>query len=77
MLGGIVACWILNGLLPGSSELNLELTASANIAQGLFIESFATCTLIMTVLMLGVGEWARTYLAKVTGDQGRNGNFTV
>lgn len=56
MLGGIVAAYILSGLLPGASTINLELADTTSLAQGLFIEMFATTTLILTVLMLGVGE---------------------
>jgi glycerol uptake facilitator-like aquaporin len=65
MLGGIVAAYILHGLVPGQTEINLKLSASANIAQGLFIETFATTTLILAVLMLGVGTSSFPLLASV------------
>jgi aquaporin related protein len=57
MLGGIVACFILSGLLPDTSSVNLKLAENTSMVQGLFIEMFATTTLILTVLMLGVGEF--------------------
>ncbi|RSH93420.1 hypothetical protein EHS25_007776 [Saitozyma podzolica] len=53
MVGGITACWILSALLPGSANINLSLGANTNVAQGLFIEMFATITLVLNVLMLG------------------------
>jgi aquaporin related protein len=56
MLGGVVACFILSGLLPGQASINLELSDEVSVVQALFIEMFATTTLILTVLMLGVGE---------------------
>lgn len=58
MAGGIVASYILHALLPGTSDINLELSASCSVVQGLFIETFATTTLILAVLMLGVGEFS-------------------
>lgn len=56
LLGGIVACFILSGLLPGQASINLKLSDEVSVVQALFIEMFATTTLILTVLMLGVGE---------------------
>ncbi len=52
-----MAAWILAGLLPGETTINLELAENTSLVQGLFIEMFATTTLILTVLMLGVGAW--------------------
>jgi glycerol uptake facilitator-like aquaporin len=66
MLGGIVAAYILHGLIPGETDINLKLSARANIAQGLFIETFATTTLILTVLMLGVGK--SSLLSSLSGE---------
>jgi hypothetical protein len=63
MVGGITACWILSALLPGSANINLSLGANTNVAQGLFIEMFATITLVLNVLMLGAGTWATSALS--------------
>jgi hypothetical protein len=55
MVGGIVACYILSALLPGSTDFNLSIGANTSVTQALFIEMFAMVTLVLNVLMLGAG----------------------
>lgn len=53
MVGGIVANALLAGLTPGDLKVNLELGTGTNRTQGLFIETFTTAVLCLSVLMLG------------------------
>ncbi|KAI8459683.1 aquaporin-like protein [Phakopsora pachyrhizi] len=62
-VGSIVACALLEALLPGKLVVTPSLGAGTNSAQGLFIECFATCGLILSVLFLAVEKHRATYLA--------------
>ncbi len=48
ILGGIAASYLVHALLPGEPQYNLYLAIRhISIVQGLFIEMFATITLVM------------------------------
>ncbi|EGG08398.1 uncharacterized protein MELLADRAFT_42897 [Melampsora larici-populina 98AG31] len=64
-VGAIVACALLAGLLPGPLAVTPALGAGTNLAQGVFIECFATCALILSVLFLAVEKHRATFLAPV------------
>lgn len=53
-VGAIVASAILDGLLPGPLVVTPSLGAGTNTAQGVFIEMFGTCALVLAVLFLAV-----------------------
>jgi aquaporin related protein len=57
MIGGIAANAILAGLTPGGLDVQLTLGMNTSPAQGVFIEMFATSALVLSVLMLGAGEY--------------------
>lgn len=62
-VGSIVACGLLAALLPGPLAVTPALGAGTNPGQGLFIECFATCALILSVLFLAVEKHRATFLA--------------
>ncbi|KAG0141087.1 hypothetical protein CROQUDRAFT_68699 [Cronartium quercuum f. sp. fusiforme G11] len=64
-IGAIVASGLLSGLLPGPLAVTPALGAGTNVAQGLFIECFTTCALILSVLFLAVEKHRATYLAPI------------
>ncbi|MBW0508688.1 hypothetical protein O181_048403 [Austropuccinia psidii MF-1] len=59
----IVACLLLRGLLPGPLDVSTKLRPGTNAAQGLFIEGFITCALVLSVLFLAAEKHRATYLA--------------
>jgi aquaporin related protein len=67
MIGAIVASAILDGLTPGRLEAGVTLTSGTSIAQGLFIEMFATAILTISVLMLAAGM-STTYIFGILVD---------
>lgn len=60
ILGGIAASYLVHALLPGEPQYNLYLASGTSIVQGLFIEMFATITLVMNVLMQGAEKHVMT-----------------
>lgn len=65
LVGAIVASALLEGLLPGKLAVTPALGAQTSPAQGLFIECFATCGLILSVLFLAVEKHRATFLAPI------------
>ncbi|KAA1082603.1 Aquaporin 4 [Puccinia graminis f. sp. tritici] len=61
--GAITACGLLEILLPGPLAVTPALGADTNPAQGVFIECFITCALILSVLFLAVEKHRATFLA--------------
>lgn len=59
------ACGLLQALLPGPLAVTPALGAGTNHAQGLFIECFVTCALVLSVLFLAVEKHRATYLAPI------------
>ncbi|PLW21758.1 hypothetical protein PCANC_02933 [Puccinia coronata f. sp. avenae] len=59
----IAACAVLQALLPGPLAVSTTLGAGTNRAQGLFIELFITCGLVLSVLFLAVEKHKATFLA--------------
>ncbi|EGG08399.1 uncharacterized protein MELLADRAFT_71469 [Melampsora larici-populina 98AG31] len=65
LTGAIVACAVLAGLLPGQLAVTPALGAGTSLGQGLFIECFTTCGLVLSVLFLAVEKHRATFLAPV------------
>lgn len=61
----LVASAVLQALLPGPLAVTPALGAGTNLGQGLFIECFTTCALILSVLFLAVEKHRATFLAPV------------
>lgn len=64
-LGAITASGLLVALLPGPLAVTPALGADTNAAQGVFIECFITCALVLSVLFLAVEKHRATFLAPV------------
>ncbi|CAG8952864.1 hypothetical protein HYFRA_00007578, partial [Hymenoscyphus fraxineus] len=66
ILGAIAAAGLVKGMFPGPISLvNTTLREGTSITQGLFIEMFLTCLLIITVLMLAAEKSKDTFIAPV------------
>ncbi|KAH9821860.1 aquaporin-like protein [Melampsora americana] len=65
LTGAIVASGVLEALLPGPLAVTPALGAGTNLGQGLFIECFTTCALVLSVLFLAVEKHRATFLAPV------------
>ncbi|CAG8979636.1 hypothetical protein HYALB_00011520 [Hymenoscyphus albidus] len=66
ILGAIAAAGLVEGMFPGPISLvNTTLRTGTSITQGLFIEMFLTCLLIITVLMLAAEKSKDTFIAPV------------
>ncbi|KNZ48493.1 hypothetical protein VP01_562g5 [Puccinia sorghi] len=65
LLASIAACAVLQALLPGPLVVSTTLGAGTTAAQGLFIEVFITCALVLSVLFLAVEKHKATFLAPV------------
>ncbi|KAH9444087.1 hypothetical protein Pst134EB_026472 [Puccinia striiformis f. sp. tritici] len=63
--GAIVASALLKALIPGPMTTTPALGAGATKAQGVFIEAFVTCALVLCVLFLAVEKHKSTFLAPV------------
>ncbi|KAI7939917.1 hypothetical protein MJO28_013569 [Puccinia striiformis f. sp. tritici] len=63
--GAIAASALLEALLPGPLAVSPALGAGTSGAQGVFIECFITCALILSVLFLAVEKHRATFLAPV------------
>ncbi|KAI9629180.1 hypothetical protein KEM48_011026 [Puccinia striiformis f. sp. tritici PST-130] len=61
----LVASSILKKLLPGPMSVVPNLAVGTSIKQGLLIEAFITCALVLSVLFLAVEKHRATYLAPV------------
>ncbi|PLW21752.1 hypothetical protein PCANC_02935 [Puccinia coronata f. sp. avenae] len=61
--GAITASGLLEILLPGPLAVTPALGADTHPAQGVFIEAFITCALILSVLFLAVEKHRATFLA--------------
>jgi hypothetical protein len=66
-LAGITAAALLAALTPfgGAQLVVTTLGKGVNVAQGLFIETFLTAVLVLTVLFLAVEKHKGTYLAPI------------
>jgi aquaporin related protein len=53
LLGGLVGAWLIDLVQPESPGAATVLADGVSVAQGLFLEMFATSVLTMAVLMLG------------------------
>lgn len=60
-----VASALLQALIPGPLAVTPSLGANTNLSQGLFIEAFITCALVLSVLFLAVEKHRATYLAPI------------
>jgi hypothetical protein len=66
ILGAVCAAAVVDVMFPPSiSMVNTILAPGISIAQGLFIEMFLTCLLMITVLMLAAEKSKDTFLAPV------------
>lgn len=65
LTGAIVASGVLEALLPGPLAVTPALGAGTNLGQGLFIECFTTCALVLSVLFLAVEKHRATFLAPI------------
>ncbi|MBW0500530.1 hypothetical protein O181_040245 [Austropuccinia psidii MF-1] len=59
----IAASALLLALLPGPLTVSTTLGSGTNRAQGLFIEGFITCALVLSVLFLAAEKHRGTYMA--------------
>ena len=62
-MGGIAAAAAVSATFPGPGSFAVRLGGGTSIAQGLFIEMFATAQLTLTVIMLAAVKHRATYLA--------------
>lgn len=65
LLASMAASAVLQGLLPGPLAVSTTLGAGTSQVQGLFIEVFITCGLVLSVLFLAVEKHKATFLAPV------------
>ncbi|POW14485.1 hypothetical protein PSTT_02981 [Puccinia striiformis] len=65
LMASIVASAVLHALLPGPLNVSTTLGAGTSPAQGLFIEGFITCGLVLSVLFLAVEKHKATFLAPI------------
>ncbi len=63
LLGGMSAAAVLSALLPGPLIASTTLRDDVSVARGLFIEMFATCILILSILMMAVEKHRATFTA--------------
>ena len=64
-LGALLAAAIVSALFPGDLSVDTTLGYSTNIAQGFFIEAFATFLLVLVILMLAAEKHDGRFLAPV------------
>ncbi|KAA1082139.1 hypothetical protein PGTUg99_022837 [Puccinia graminis f. sp. tritici] len=65
LLASIAASAVLQAILPGPLSVSTTLGAGTSAAQGLFIEVFITCALVLSVLFLAVEKHKATFLAPI------------
>jgi aquaporin related protein len=66
LIGGIVAAALVSCMFPGDiARVNTTLSPNTSIAQGVFIEMFLTCELVLAVLMLAVEKSKDTFVAPI------------
>lgn len=63
--GGIVAAWLVAGMMPGKILAQTLKITTTTLVQGTFIEAFLTTLLIMTVFMLSMEKTRSRFLAPV------------
>ncbi|KAA1133456.1 hypothetical protein PGTUg99_014312 [Puccinia graminis f. sp. tritici] len=61
----LVASALLKRLLPGPMSVVPNLAVGTSVAQGVLIEAFITCSLVLSVLFLAVEKHKATFLAPV------------
>jgi aquaporin related protein len=61
MIGAIVAAAILKGLTPGELAVGCTIGNGTSRTKALFIETFGTAALVLSVLMLAAGKLALPY----------------
>ncbi|WAQ91274.1 hypothetical protein PtA15_14A156 [Puccinia triticina] len=61
----LVASALLKRLLPGPMSVVPNLAVGTSVAQGILIEAFITCALVLSVLFLAVEKHKATFLAPV------------
>lgn len=59
MIGGALAAAILGWLTPGKTKVGVSLAPGLSPPRGVFIEAFATQTLILAILSLEKGQQSR------------------
>jgi len=64
-LGAIAATAILSGLTPGPLSVSPSLASGVSISQGLFIETFGSMILVLSVLLLAIEKHTSSFLAPV------------
>jgi aquaporin related protein len=62
MLAGMAAAGFVSGLLPGPLIISTKLDPSISIVRGLFLETFVTAQLVLTILMLPSGSAKPMYI---------------
>jgi aquaporin related protein len=62
MLAGMAAAGFVSGLLPGPLTIATTLDASISVVRGLFLETFVTAQLVLTILMLPAGAAKPMYI---------------
>jgi hypothetical protein len=62
MLAGMAAAGFVSGLLPGPLIIATKLDPSISITRGLFLETFVTAQLVLTILMLKGGSAKPMYI---------------
>ncbi|KAG0144515.1 hypothetical protein CROQUDRAFT_672343 [Cronartium quercuum f. sp. fusiforme G11] len=65
MAASITACALLQAILPGPLTVTPSLGAGTTTVQGIFIESFTTAALILSVLFLAVEKHRATFIAPI------------
>ena len=66
LIGGIVAAALVSCMFPGDiARVNTTLSPNTSIVQGVFIEMFLTCELVLAVLMLAVEKSKDTFIAPI------------
>ena len=62
IIAGMAAAGFVSGLLPGPLIIATTLDPSISIARGLFLETFVTAQLVLTILMLKGGAAKPMYI---------------
>ena len=62
MLAGMAAAGFVSGLLPGPLIIATTLDVSISVVRGLFLETFVTAQLVLTILMLPSGSAKPMYI---------------
>lgn len=65
MIGALIAAAVVSVLFPGDFNVGTTLGTGANVAQGLFIEAFATFELVLVIFMLAAEKHDGRFLAPI------------